>query len=331
MITISIDAMGGDHAPQVPIQAVNQAIDKYPQVQFKVYGDQTKITPLIRTDQRIEVIHCDEIIDNEDDPVRAVRTKKESSMVKAARAVKEGEADVLLSAGSTGALLTAGLLIVGRIPGIDRPGLMPVIPTISSEHPHLILMDAGANADTKPINIQQFAVMGNVYARQVLNIERPRVGLINNGTEASKGSQLSKEAYALLSELDSIHFVGNIEAKNLLNGEIDIAVTDGFTGNAILKTLEGSVKSLVSLLKSTFKSGGLLTKIGAFLIKNPLKNTLENLDDSKQGGAVLLGVKAPVIKAHGSADEEAYFNAIRQSIHVIESQAVVQITNYFSD
>lgn len=331
MITIAIDAMGGDHAPQVPIQAVNQAIDKYPQVQFKVYGDQTKITPLIRTDQRIEVIHCDEIIDNEDDPVRAVRTKKESSMVKAARAVKEGEADVLLSAGSTGALLTAGLLIVGRIPGIDRPGLMPVIPTISSEHPHLILMDAGANADTKPINIQQFAVMANVYARQVLNIERPRVGLINNGTEASKGSQLSKEAYALLSELDSIHFVGNIEAKNLLNGEIDIAVTDGFTGNAILKTLEGSVKSLVSLLKSTFKSGGLLTKIGALLIKNPLKNTLENLDDSKQGGAVLLGVKAPVIKAHGSTDEEAYFNAIRQSIHVIESQAVVQITNYFSD
>ena len=331
MITIAIDAMGGDHAPQVPIQAVNQAIDKYPQVQFKVYGDQTKITPLIRTDQRIEVIHCDEIIDNEDDPVRAVRTKKESSMVKAARAVKDGEADVLLSAGSTGALLTAGLLIVGRIPGIDRPGLMPVIPTISSEHPHLILMDAGANADTKPINIQQFAVMANVYARRVLNIERPRVGLINNGTEASKGSQLSKEAYALLSELDSIHFVGNIEAKNLLNGEIDIAVTDGFTGNAILKTLEGSVKSLVSLLKSTFKSGNLSTKIGAFLIKNPLKNTLENLDDSKQGGAVLLGVKAPVIKAHGSADEEAYINAIRQSIHVIESQAVVQITNYFSD
>ncbi|PKY90406.1 phosphate acyltransferase PlsX [Falseniella ignava] len=331
MITIAIDAMGGDHAPQVPIQAVNQAIDKYPQVQFKVYGDQTKITPLIRTDQRIEVIHCDGIIDNEDDPVRAVRTKKESSMVKAARAVKDGEADVLLSAGSTGALLTAGLLIVGRIPGIDRPGLMPVIPTISSEHPHLILMDAGANADTKPINIQQFAVMANVYARRVLNIERPRVGLINNGTEASKGSQLSKEAYTLLSELDSIHFVGNIEAKNLLSGEIDIAVTDGFTGNAILKTLEGTVKSLVSLLKSTFKSGNLSTKIGAFLIKNPLKNTLENLDDSKQGGAVLLGVKAPVIKAHGSADEEAYINAIRQSIHVIESQAVVQITNYFSD
>lgn len=331
MITIAIDAMGGDHAPQVPIQAVNQAIDKYPQVQFKVYGDQTKITPLIRTDQRIEVIHCDEIIDNEDDPVRAVRTKKESSMVKAARAVKDGEADVLLSAGSTGALLTAGLLIVGRIPGIDRPGLMPVIPTISSEHPHLILMDAGANADTKPINIQQFAVMANVYARRVLNIERPRVGLINNGTEASKGSQLSKEAYTSLSELDSIHFVGNIEAKNLLSGEIDIAVTDGFTGNAILKTLEGTVKSLVSLLKSTFKSGNLSTKIGAFLIKNPLKNTLENLDDSKQGGAVLLGVKAPVIKAHGSADEEAYINAIRQSIHVIESQAVVQITNYFSD
>lgn len=331
MITIAIDAMGGDHAPQVPIQAVNQAIDKYPQAQFKVYGDQTKISPLIRADQRIEVIHCDEIIDNEDDPVRAVRTKKESSMVKAARAVKDGEADVLLSAGSTGALLTAGLLIVGRIPGIDRPGLMPVIPTISSEHPHLILMDAGANADTKPINIQQFAVMADVYARRVLKIERPRVGLINNGSEASKGSQLSKDAYTLLNELDSIHFVGNIEAKNLLNGEIDIAVTDGFTGNAILKTLEGTVKALVSLLKSTFKSGSLSTKVGAFLIKNPLKNALENLDDSKQGGAILLGVKAPVIKAHGSADEEAYINAIRQSIHVIESQAVVQITDYFSD
>lgn len=331
MITIALDAMGGDHAPGVPVRAVNQAVHLFPNAYFKLFGDEEMIRRELIPHERIEVIHTDEVILGDDDPVKAVRTKRNASMVLAARAVKEHQADVLLSAGNTGGLLTAGLLIVGRIKNIDRPGLAPVIPTISEQSPIFILMDAGANADTKPINIQQFAVMASVYAEKVLKIPNPRVGLVNNGTEPTKGSHLSKEAYQLLTELPNINFVGNVESKELLNGVVDIAVTDGFTGNVILKTLEGTSKSLLKLLKKTLTESGWSTKIGAALIKKTLKKSFEKLDDSKHGGAILLGVQAPVIKAHGSADEEAIINAIKQSIYVVESESINIITEHFKN
>lgn len=331
MVTIAIDAMGGDNAPAAVVNGVNLAIHAFEDIQVKLFGDEAQIREHLKVQERVEVIHTTEIIEAEDEPVIAVRRKKDSSMIRAARAVKEGEADVLLSAGSTGALLASGLLVVGRIKNIDRPGLMPVIPTISKEHPQFILMDAGANADSKPVNLLQHAILASYYAREVLEIKSPRVGLINNGTEAGKGNDLSKAAYELLSQEESINFIGNIEAKELLNGSVDVAVTDGFTGNAILKTLEGTSKSVFKAIKGALTSGGMKTKLGALMIKDALADLKDNFDDTKAGGAVMLGVKGAVIKAHGSSNEEAIFNAIRQARKVTNSGVINQTISFFED
>lgn len=329
MVTIAIDAMGGDNAPAAIVKGVNLAVRTYEDIQIKLFGDEIQINQYLEVHERVEVIHTTEIITGEDEPVIAVRRKKESSMVKAATAVKEGQADVLLSAGSTGALLASGLLVVGRIKNIDRPGLMPVIPTISKEHPQFILMDAGANADSKPINLLQHAILASHYAREVLDIKQPRVGLINNGTEAGKGNELSKAAYSLLENEESLHFIGNVEAKELLTGSLDIAVTDGFTGNAVLKTLEGTSKSVFTAIKGALTEGGLKTKLGALMIKEALADLKDNFDDTKAGGAVMLGVKGAVIKAHGSSNEEAIFNAIRQARKVTQSGVIQKTIEFF--
>lgn len=331
MITIAIDAMGGDNAPKAIVDGANLAIKTFNDIQINLYGDSESIEQYLVKDDRVKVIHTTEIVTGEDEPVRAIRRKKDSSMVVAARDVKEGKADALLSAGNTGALLTAGLLVVGRIKNIDRPGLMPIIPTVSKESPQVILMDAGANAEVKPVNLEQFTVLANFYAKNVLNVENPRIGLLNNGTEEGKGNSITKEAFDLMKQLDNINFIGNVEAKSILTGEVDIVITDGFTGNAVLKTLEGTVKSVVGLLLDTLKNSGLKTKIGAGLIKDSLKETFNNLDDTKQGGAVLLGVKSPVIKAHGSSNDEAIFNAIRQARTVVSAGVVQDAVNYFEN
>lgn len=331
MITIAIDAMGGDNAPKAIVDGAILAIKTFNDIQINLYGDSESIEQYLVKDDRIKVIHTTEIVTGEDEPVRAIRRKKDSSMVVAARDVKEGKADALLSAGNTGALLTAGLLVVGRIKNIDRPGLMPIIPTVSKESPQVILMDAGANAEVKPVNLEQFTVLANFYAKNVLNVENPRIGLLNNGTEEGKGNSITKEAFDLMKQLDNINFIGNVEAKSILTGEVDIVITDGFTGNAVLKTLEGTVKSVVGLLLDTLKNSGLKTKIGAGLIKDSLKETFNNLDDTKQGGAVLLGVKSPVIKAHGSSNDEAIFNAIRQARTVVSAGVVQDAVNYFEN
>lgn len=331
MYTIAIDAMGGDEAPKVVVEGAEQAVKLYPDLKIQLYGDKTQIEALLssREHDRIEVIHASEKIAGDEDPVKAVRMKKDSSMVKAALAVKNGEADALLSAGNTGALLASGMLIVGRIKGVERPGLMPIIPTISKESPYLILMDGGANAECKPNHLYQFAHLASFYAKSVMNISTPRIGLLNNGTEANKGNELSKMAYQVLSEDDRLHFIGNVEAKELLNGVCDIVVTDGFTGNAVLKTFEGTAKSLFKVMKETLSQGSLTTKIGAAMIKKTLKQMYEEYDDTKQGGAILLGVKAPVIKAHGSSNQEAICNAIKQAYYVLEGEVIQQTTDFF--
>lgn len=331
MITIAIDAMGGDNAPDAVVQGVNLALNTYEDIKIKLYGDETRILPLLKSNDRVEVIHTTDTITSEDEPVIAVRRKKTASMVLAARAVKDGEADVVLSAGNTGALLASGLLIVGRIKNIDRPGLMPVIPTISKEHPQFILMDAGANADAKPVNLHQHAILASYYAREVLEIPHPRVGLINNGTEAAKGNEVSKAAYELLSAEQQINFIGNIEARDLLNGVVDIAITDGFTGNAVLKTLEGASKSIFTAIKEALLNSGVKAKLGALLIKDTLGQLKGDFDDSKAGGAVMLGVKGTVIKAHGSANDEAIFHAIRQARKVTQSGVVEKTISFFEN
>lgn len=331
LITIAIDAMGGDNAPNAIVQGVNLALHTYEDVKVKLYGDESLILPLLDANDRVEVIHTTDVITGEDEPVIAVRRKKTASMVLAAKAVKDGEADVVLSAGNTGALLASGLLVVGRIKNIDRPGLMPVIPTISKEHPQFILMDAGANADAKPVNLHQHAILANYYAREVLEINQPRVGLINNGTEAGKGNEVSKAAHDLLETEEQLNFVGNIEARDLLNGVVDIAITDGFTGNAVLKTLEGTSKSVLKAIKDALLNSGLKTKLGALLVKGALAQLKDDFDDSKAGGAVMLGVKGIVIKAHGSANEEAIFNAIRQARKVAQSGVIEKTIQFFEN
>ncbi|MBR7927358.1 phosphate acyltransferase PlsX [Aerococcaceae bacterium zg-ZUI334] len=331
MFKIAVDAMGGDHAPKSIVEGVNMAVKQFSNIEIVLVGDETKIIPYLEPSERITIVHTTEKVESDDEPVSAVRRKKQSSMVLAAQMVKDNEADVLLSAGNTGALLASGLLVIGRIKGVDRPGLMPILPTMNEKAPQFILMDAGANADCKPKNLHQFAILANFYAKAVLGISQPRVGLINNGTEASKGNELAKASYALLNEESDIHFVGNVEAKELLQGVCDIAVTDGFTGNAILKSLEGTSKTLFSAIKHKLLSSGIKGKLGALLIKDALLSLRDQYDDSKQGGAILLGVNAPVIKAHGSSNEEAIFHAIRQAKNIMEAKVVEQLVEYFAN
>ena len=329
MIRIAIDAMGGDHAPQAVVAGVNQAIDAFMDIEIQLYGDPSQIKKYLTAQERVEIIATSQVIEGEDEPVKAVRHKKDASMVVAARAVKEGQADALLSAGNTGALLTAGLLVVGRMKGIERPGLMPIIPTINPESPQFILMDAGANAQSKPVYLHQYAILANHYCQTVLQIKQPRIALLNNGTEMSKGDDLRKEAYGLLSQERKIHFIGNIEAKDLLNGQADIVITDGFTGNADLKTLEGTAKGIFKLLKQTLKAGNFKTKLGALLLKGQLKKMAYNFDDTRQGGAVLLGVNHPVIKAHGSANDQAIYHAIEQARMMVLARTIDRMRHAF--
>ncbi len=334
MIRIALDAMGGDFSPQEEVKAAMAALQEYEDLQILLFGDPAQIKeqisqPQLLKEERIIIMPTDEIITMEDEPVKAIRRKKNSSMVRAAKAVKEGQADALVSSGNTGALLAAGLLVVGRIKGIDRPGLMAIIPTLKGNRPNFILMDSGANADTKAVNLHQFSIIANVYAQQILEIPQPRVALLNNGSEASKGSSLSKEAFQLLNQEERIHFIGNVESKALLDGPADIVIADGFTGNAVLKNIEGVATGLLGYIKDILTESGLLTKIGGLLIKSAFKKKLQILDTSKAGGAVLLGVKAPVIKTHGSAKAEAIMYGIFQARAMVEGRVAERISHHF--
>lgn len=232
-----------------------------------------------------------------------------------ANAVKEGEADACISAGNTGALMTAGLFVVGRIEGIERPALAPTLPTIEGNG--FLMLDVGANADAKPEQLLQYAIMGSIYANKVRGIEKPRVGLLNVGTEEKKGNELTKAAYQLLKGSD-LHFIGNVEARDLLDGIADVIVTDGFTGNVALKTIEGTALSVFKMLKSALTSN-LQSKLAAAVLKPKLKVIKGKLDYSEYGGAGLFGLKAPVIKAHGSSDPNAVYNAIRQAREMVSN------------
>lgn len=235
-------------------------------------------------------------------------------MVRMAQAVKEGQADACVSAGNTGALMSAGLFVVGRIEGVDRPALAPTLPTIDGKG--FVMLDMGANADARPEHLVQYAVMGSIYAEKVRGIQNPTVGLLNIGTEEKKGNELTKGAFPLLKEAP-VNFIGNIESRDLLNGAADVVVTDGFTGNMVLKTIEGTAMNVFSMIKDVFMSSA-KTKVAAFLVKDNMRGLKGMLDYSEYGGAGLFGLKAPVIKAHGSSNSTALFNAIRQTRTMVE-------------
>ncbi|MGQ7596007.1 phosphate acyltransferase PlsX [Streptococcus sp. P25B114] len=328
MKRIAVDAMGGDHAPQAVIEGVNQALKEFSDIEIQLYGDEAKIKPYLTASERVTIIHTDEKINSDDEPVRAIRRKKNSSMVLATQAVKDGQADAVLSAGNTGALLAAGVFVVGRIKNIDRPGLMSTLPTMDGKG--FDMMDLGANAENTAHHLYQYGIMGSFYAEHVRGVKNPRVALLNNGTEETKGTPVHQEAFALLSQEPSINFIGNVEARELLNGVADVVVTDGFTGNAVLKTVEGTAKSIVGQLTGAIKSGSFLAKIGGLLLKPTLKKALGALDYKTAGGAVLLGLKAPVIKAHGSSDATAIFYTIKQVRQILDANIVEKSVAKFS-
>lgn len=325
---IAVDAMGGDNAPEVVVQGVERARDEVKDAQFVLYGDESKVKPLIKNDERLTLVHTTEKIDGNEEPVHAIRSKKQASMVLAAQAVKSGEADAMFSLGSTGALLAAGLFIVGRIHGIDRPGLMPTLPTRDGKG--FIMLDVGANAENRANHLVQYAVMGNFYARDLRGINNPRIGLLNNGTEAHKGNDLHQQAYQLLQQTAGINFIGNVEADKLLQGVADVVVTDGFTGNAALKAIEGAAKTIMSMLKHAILDNGVKAKLGGLLLQNNIREIADRFDVSSYGGAVLLGLKAPVVKAHGGADADAVYYTVLQIRQMLQNETVTKVADYFA-
>ena len=327
---IAVDAMGGDNAPKAIVEGVMLAKKDFPEIEFLLYGKENEIKKYMTDDKNVTIIHTDEKINSDDEPVKAIRRKKTASMVLAAQAVKNGEADAIFSAGNTGALLAAGLFIVGRIKGIDRPGLMSTMPVIGKDA-GFDMLDLGANADNKPEHLANYAVLGSFYAQKVRGINRPRVGLLNNGTEENKGSELTKKAFELLSQDPTIHFIGNVEARELLDGAADVVVTDGFTGNAVLKSIEGTALNLMALLKQSILDSGAKGKLGALLLKDALRKVKNEMDYAKHGGAVLFGLKAPVIKTHGATGPEAVAYTIKQIHTMLATDVVAQLVAHFEE
>ena len=319
---ITIDAMGGDNAPKAQVLGAMKAVEAFPDVEILLVGNEAEMAPYLTKKDRITVIHTEEKILGTDEPVRAVRRKKTASMVLAAQEVADGKADACISSGNTGALMAAGLFVVGRIEGIERPALAPTLPTIDGKG--FVLLDVGANSEAKPEHLLQFAIMGSVYAQKVRGLNKPRVGLLNIGTEEKKGNDLTKRAFTILQESKEIHFVGNVEARDLLNGPADVIVTDGFTGNMVLKTLEGTAMGVFKMVKTALMSN-LKSKLAAGLIKPELKGIKNQMDYSEYGGAGLFGLKAPVIKAHGSSDANAVYNAVRQTRDMVANDVIPTI------
>ncbi|MDI5952723.1 phosphate acyltransferase PlsX [Streptococcus equi subsp. zooepidemicus] len=328
MKKIAIDAMGGDHAPKAIVEGVNQAIEVFSDIEIQLYGDQSRIESYLVKSDRVSIVHTDEKINSDDEPAKAIRRKKNASMVLAARAVKDGRADAVLSAGNTGALLAAGLFIIGRIKGVDRPGLLSTLPTVDGSG--FDMLDLGANAENTAEHLHQYAILGSFYAKHVRGIAKPRIGLLNNGTEATKGDSLRKEVYNFLASDSSLQFIGNVEARDLISGVADVVVADGFTGNAVLKSIEGTAMSIMGQLKSAIAVGGVKAKLGALLLKGSLYDLKDTLDYSSAGGAVLFGLKAPLVKSHGSSDAKAIFHTIKQVRTMLETDVVGQLVEEFS-
>lgn len=315
-----IDGMGGDNAPVEIVKGVVDAVQEY-NINITIVGKEDEINKELKKytfpKGSIEVLHADDIITNEEDPVMAIRRKKNSSMAVGLKYLSDGKADGFISAGNTGALLAGGLFIVKRIKGIDRAAITTLLPTNEGIS---LLVDAGANVDSKPQFLQQFGIMGSIYMEKVLGIENPKVGLINIGSEEGKGNQLTKDAYPLLSK-SNINFIGNVESRYLLEGKADVIVTDGFVGNIMLKLTEGVAMTLFSQIKKALMSST-RSKLGGFLIKPSLESIKRQLDYREYGGAPLLGTTKPVIKAHGSSDAYAIKNAIKNSIDFINKDVI---------
>jgi glycerol-3-phosphate acyltransferase PlsX len=325
---IAIDVMGGDNAPRAIIDGSILALEEYG-VELYLVGLKNEILKSldkeIQENPMVNIVEASEIINVDEAPVNAIKHKKDSSMVVGLKLVKDGTCDAFISAGSTGAFLAGSLLKVGRIKGIDRPALSPLIPTLKG---NCMIIDAGANVDCKPKNLQQFAIMGAIYMDKVMGINNPRVGLLNIGAEASKGNELTKESFDLIKNA-GVNFVGNVEARDIISGVCDVCVCDGFAGNVLLKNTEGVAMALFKLLKNEFMKN-YKTKLGAVLLKDSLKSIKKKFDYTEVGGAPFLGINGIMIKAHGSSDAKAIKNAIRQARLLYDNKCLDTILNEIS-
>ena len=305
MVRVVVDAMGGDEPAEVVLEGIERALAADGDLEVVVAGPEDVVVPFCAKHARAEALVCTEVIEMAEHPTEAVRRKKDSTIVRGCRAVRKGEADAFFSAGSTGAILAAGTLVVGRVKGVSRAALATAMPGVDG---HMTtFLDLGANADCPPEMIVQFAYMGRAYSQIILGVEDPTVGLLNNGTEETKGSAAALERHAALAATPNINFAGNCEGRDILTGNIDVIVTDGFTGNLALKTVEGTAKFIVATLKAEAARSKKVA-LGALMVKPALKGVAGLLSGDKYGGAALLGLKAPVLVGHGATNAEAIMN-----------------------
>lgn len=313
MIKVAIDAMGGDESPEAIVKGAVESLGETEDTKLFLFGPKERISALLSQysfdRERVELVNAEDVISLHESPVLAIRRKKDSSIVKGMQFVKEGKADALISAGSSGAILAGAQLIVGRIRGIYRPPLAALIPTRRGV---CLLTDCGANVDASPEWLLQFAKMGSIYLREMLGIERPSVGLVNIGAEEEKGNRLVKEAMPLLRADEELNFQGSVEARDIVEGSCDVVVADAFVGNVVLKMYEGVGKMLLTEIKDCLRQSGPITLLGAALIRKSLKKGLSKFDAKRYGGAPILGLKGLVVKVHGNTDGTELKHAVRQ-------------------
>ncbi|MGN1148283.1 MAG: phosphate acyltransferase PlsX [Lachnospiraceae bacterium] len=320
MVKVAVDAMGGDNAPVEIIKGAVDAVNEDKRVKVFLVGKQDiiekELSQYTYDAAQVEIVHAEEVIETAEPPVMAIRRKKDSSIVKAMYMVKDGTCDAFVSAGSTGAVLVGGQIIVGRIKGVERPPLAPLIPT---ENGVALLVDCGANVDARPSHLVQFAKMGSVYMENVMGVKNPKVGIVNNGAEEEKGNALVKETFPLLKNCPDINFIGSVEARDIPAGVADVIVCEAFVGNVILKMYEGVGASLIKKVKAGMMTS-LRSKIGALLVKPALKKTLKAFDLEQYGGAPMLGLNGLVVKSHGSSNAVEIKNSVLQCVTFTEQK-----------
>lgn len=320
---IAVDVMGTDYGPKELVLGAVNAVKAFG-CETVLVGDETIIKELLReyhadNDERITIHHAGEVIAMDEHPAIAVKSKKDASIVVAARLLRNKECDALVSSGSTGAAVAAALFCLGRIKGIERPAIATPIPSLTGT---TVVLDSGAKVDAKPEHMVQSAIMGSVYAEKMLHINNPRVGLLNIGEEETKGNEQALATYPLLKQVKQINFIGNVEGRDINKGTVDVVVCDGFVGNVVLKFAEGLASAIVKLIKEAIMNGGMLAKLGGLLIKPAMKTLKKRLDPAEYGGALLLGVRAPFIICHGSSKAKAITSAIGVAMDFVEKDVV---------
>ena len=325
MIRIAVDAMGGDNAPMSTVLGAQMAVKQFKDIELTLYGNEEEIKKYLKNEERIKIVHTDSFIDmGEHDPVTQIRKNRKSSLVLAMKSCKEGENDGIVTAGPTQAVIVGAHIIIKRIPQMSRVALAPIIPNAYGSHK--ILLDVGANVELRPEHLEELAIYATVAAKVIFGAENPKVGLLNIGTEPGKGREVDQETYERLMGNQTINFVGNVEPKEILTSDCEVLLTDGFTGNMVLKTLEGTAKGSGIILKDCIKST-LFGKIGYLFMRKNLNKYKAVLSADDVGGAMLCGVNVPVVKAHGSSDANAFYHGIRRVRELIESNLVEKVVS----